>query len=290
MTDKSLLLTALARNVSLQSGEVDLPTRLCQAAVGILGAMGGALTIAYTEPHRVTLCVTDDRAARLEDLQDVLGEGPGPTAYTSGHQVRTRIGRSSPGAAAQIDARWPLFDEAARDAFTSLAMTAIPVRPHHEVIGVLTCHLRVDDVALLDEAGAQFLADAVGVALLQDPTHLATDLNGPWSSRALVHQATGMVTAQLSVRPDDALALLRAHAYARSWTLTRVAAAVVARELDFTAGHAREDRHFAGGLPAADPSAADVGGPRAEGAEPTETKHQHGVTPINDHNDRTDQP
>jgi hypothetical protein len=40
--------------------------------------------------------------------------------------------------------------------------------------------------------------------------------------------------AQLSVRPDDALALLRAHAFFRSTTLTEVADRVTSRQLDFT--------------------------------------------------------
>ena len=38
--------------------------------------------------------------------------------------------------------------------------------------------------------------------------------SGAWSSRAGIHQATGMVIAQLGISPDDALAVLRAHAYA----------------------------------------------------------------------------
>ncbi len=36
-------------------------------------------SLAFTRPERVILCATDDTAARLEDLQDVLGEGREPT-------------------------------------------------------------------------------------------------------------------------------------------------------------------------------------------------------------------
>jgi hypothetical protein len=212
----------------------------------MMGAEGGALTIAYTEPHRVTLCTTDDRAGRLEDLQDVLGEGPGPTAYESGNQVRARIGPAAGPGRAGADPRWPHFDQAVRDAFTSVQVIAIAIRPHAQTMGVLTCHLPVRDAPLLGLAEAQFLGDAVGAALLKDPDHLATDLTGPWANRALVHQATGMVTAQIRVRPDDALALLRAHAYARGWAVTTVAKAVVDRELDFSPGHPLGERRFAG--------------------------------------------
>jgi hypothetical protein len=44
-----------------------------------------------------------------------------------------------------------------------------------------------------------------------------------------------MVIAQLRIAPEDALALLRAHAFAHGSTLARVAALVVDRHLDFSA-------------------------------------------------------
>ncbi|KRF41980.1 hypothetical protein ASH01_18065 [Terrabacter sp. Soil811] len=240
MSAKAALLAELARTVAAQSQYPSLPERLCRAAVHLMGAAGASLTIAYTTPHRVTLCSTDDRASRLEDLQDVLGQGPGPTAYASGHQIRSDIGMLTPRGVADVDARWPEFDLAVRDAFIGVRITAIAIHPDSKIMGVLTCHQSLETSPLLEEPIAQFLADAVGVALLQDPDTLATDLTGPWASRAQVHQATGMVTAQLHVHPEDALALLRAHAFAHGWTLARVAAAVVQRELDFT-GELNED-------------------------------------------------
>jgi AmiR/NasT family two-component response regulator len=54
-----------------------------------------------------------------------------------------------------------------------------------------------------------------------------------WSARAELHQATGMVIAQLNIPADDALALLRAHAYAHDTTLGDVAQQVITRQLDF---------------------------------------------------------
>jgi ANTAR domain len=84
----------------------------------------------------------------------------------------------------------------------------------------------------LDEV--QFLANALGVALLDDPPSRAEISTGPWTSRAQVHHATGMVIAQLGVAPEDALALLRAHAYAHATSLNDIAAQVTSRRLDFT--------------------------------------------------------
>jgi hypothetical protein len=231
MRDKASVLTELAKAVAVQQRHASLPEQLCRAAVSILGARGASLTIAYTAPHRVTLCSTDDEAARLEDLQDVLGQGPGPTAYRTGRQIRAIIGDRGE----SVDARWAQLDEAVREAFGALSITAIPVHPDGDVLGVLTCHQPADSMPRLEEDTAQFLADAIGVAILKDPDALATDLSGPWASRAQIHQATGMVVSQLRISPDEALALLRAHAFAHSWPLARVAASVVAGDLDFSA-------------------------------------------------------
>jgi AmiR/NasT family two-component response regulator len=57
--------------------------------------------------------------------------------------------------------------------------------------------------------------------------------DGMWSARAEVHQATGMVLVQLHMQADDALAILRAHAYAHDTTLADIAHQVVTRQLDF---------------------------------------------------------
>jgi AmiR/NasT family two-component response regulator len=55
-----------------------------------------------------------------------------------------------------------------------------------------------------------------------------------WSKRAEIHQATGMVVAQLGVSPTDAFARLRAHAFSEGVQLGDVARDVVARRLRFT--------------------------------------------------------
>ncbi len=53
-------------------------------------------------------------------------------------------------------------------------------------------------------------------------------------SRAEIHQATGMVLAQLGFSATDALARLRAHAFVEQRLLIDVAEDVVARRLTFT--------------------------------------------------------
>lgn len=227
MTDKAAVLAQLARVVASEGSSQPLPVRLCQASTAILGADGAALTLSYTEPARLTVCATDEIAARLEDLQDVLGEGPGPDAYRTGRMVRTAVGEDA--------ARWwPNFAAAARAAVGPVAISALPIRPAMDVLGVLTLYQLPARPLEREPTVAQFLADAVGAALLRDGGLKADTGEGPWSSRALVDQAAGMVVAQLGVSPEDAVALLRAHAYADNASMTDIAMEVIERRLDFS--------------------------------------------------------
>jgi AmiR/NasT family two-component response regulator len=63
----------------------------------------------------------------------------------------------------------------------------------------------------------------------------ADDLDERWLARDRVNQACGMVVAQLGIAPADALAVLRAHAYAHDTSLAAIAHQVLSRELDFSA-------------------------------------------------------
>lgn len=54
--------------------------------------------------------------------------------------------------------------------------------------------------------------------------------------------ATGMVIAQLRISREDALAVLRAHAFAHHTTPVRVSVEVVARAIDFMGDNDQVDR------------------------------------------------
>ncbi|MCU1657030.1 MAG: hypothetical protein JWO57_1686 [Pseudonocardiales bacterium] len=226
MTDKAKILAQLAQLVAADNRREALAERLVEACRLILDVDGAAITIENTTLQRITLCATNDVAARLEDLQEILGEGPSHDAFTTGEPVVATLDASQP--------RWPEFGAAVRRAVGSVTVHAMPMRPGGQVIGVL-CLLQqpaVEAPELLD--GAQFLSDAVGAALLSEPPRDegVTD-TGPWSTRAEIHQATGMVIAQLGLQPGDALAILRAHAFADDTTLSEIAHQVVLRRLDF---------------------------------------------------------
>jgi hypothetical protein len=226
LVDRTALLARLARKIAEDGPELSLVTRLCRAFLALVGGDGAAITLSYTEPSRVTLCATDDVAARLEDLQEVLGEGPGPAAYKAETAMATDL---------RVDHdRWPLFTEAAREVAGARTVYAVPMRPGQRTIGVVTVHQNDGD--LPDGDRAQFLADAIGAALMKEPPPpVESELEpGPWSTRAQIHQATGMVLMQLRISPSDAMALMRAHAFSHNTTLADVAEQITSRRLRFS--------------------------------------------------------
>ena len=226
LTDKAEMLARLARLVAAGDRRHSLPERLADACRRLLRVDGTAITLHNTTLQRITLWTTDPAAARLEDLQEVTGEGPSHEAFTTGEPVITRLDEN--------ERRWAEFTDAARRSIGVLTIHALPIRSQVEVIGVLSLH-QFDPVATVPPLdGAQFLADAIGAALIADaPTPDYIEDAGPWSNRAEIHQATGMVIAQLRVPASDALAILRAHAFAHDATLQDIAAQVIAGRLDF---------------------------------------------------------
>ncbi len=230
MTDHAVILARLARLAAANARERHLAERLCEACRLILGVDAASITVSNDSSSRITLAATNEVAARLEDLQDVLGEGPCRDAFRTGQAVATSLDE-------EADRRWPEFTRAARDSVESVLIQCFAMRPGQQVFGTLSLYLATTPKVAESEETAQFLADAIGAALLRDPLLDAglTD-SGAWSSRAAIHQATGMVIAQLRLGPEDALAILRAHAYAHETTLAEIAEQVVSRRLDFSQG------------------------------------------------------
>jgi ANTAR domain len=192
-----------------------------------------------SDPARRELVhATDRRAAELDELQFTLGEGPCVDAFTAGSPVL--VPDLGP---AGWQARWPGFTVAGVNAGACavfafpLALGAIRVgvlglyrsAPGSLSPGALTDVLVCTDVALQlllnSRAGADGHGDGAGRA------HDGWARDGWSDDHARVYQATGMVSAQRGVGLEEALALLRAYAFAHDWALGEVAAAVVGRRL-----------------------------------------------------------
>ncbi len=229
MTNRSALLVKLARLAAADSSGRHLADRLCEASRVIVGADGAWITVRDAGGQTIALSRTDHTAVALEDLQDLVGEGPCRDAYRDGAAVTTVIGD-------RPDPRWLEFSRAAVERVGQVTIHAFPMRPDHGTFGVLGLYLRPRSQWAEPDEVAQLLADIVGAALLRDPVPTAEQgghAGGMWSARAEIYQATGMVIAQLAVPAEDALALLRAHAFAHDTTLTALAREVVARRINF---------------------------------------------------------
>lgn len=209
----------------------DEPARLCQACVQALPVQRAAIAVRVAGSGLEVLCASDGVAEHVEWAQITLGEGPGVDAVAVGGPVMAPD-LSTP------TTPWPTFaTEAARSGVG--ALYALPLAVGATRVGVLDLYL--DQPVTLD---AKDFADAVEVAelvtailLTVGRTGRISEYLGPWWDQPLstreVHQATGMILAQLGVSAREAYVRMQAFAYAQGRLLSEVAQAVVRRELRF---------------------------------------------------------
>jgi hypothetical protein len=202
----------------------------CLEALDVTGVSVSMLTGTMTQ---ATLGATDAVAARIEELQLDLGEGPCWEAMDSRAPVLVPDVRLVEGRP------WPLFAAAAQD-IPAGGIFAFPLRVGAIDLGSLDVYRT--QVGVLEPPAvrdAATLAETVAWAMLQrlltDPRE---DLEG-WErdysdSRREVHQATGMILAQVGTTPAGAFALLRARAFSEGRPVRQVARDVVARRVSFT--------------------------------------------------------
>jgi hypothetical protein len=229
MADHASLPGRLARAVADGPPELPWAQRICGALQELLGADGAAITLNNLTVNRLTWCATDQRAAELENLQDVLGEGPCRDAFGSRLPVSTGMGRWAA-------TRWSQFIPAAeRVVGPHGVLWSLPMRTAGQVIGTISVYRLAGDTLAEPVDAAQVLADAAAVMLVADPA-AGSEIPGadPWTSRALVHQAVGILMAQLGIDIGDALAVLRSRAFTTGTQLAEIARAVVDGRLDLS--------------------------------------------------------
>lgn len=220
------LLARLSATVSGLRGLRTPAARLCEAARIVAGADGASLALAQGDGalERAVLWSTDPTAARLEEIHDALGDGPGFDALRG-----DAVDEAAPGLAS----RWPMFVELAeRDAPLS-RLGALPMRAGPVRLGVLLLHRTRPGAFAYGLDDLSVLADVIAVMLVEQTPADALPVGPAPADRQAVNRATGMVMAQLSVGPRDALALLRAHAYALDATLLDITRQVLDRSLVF---------------------------------------------------------
>ena len=223
----------------------ELARHICAACVAGLDVDGAAMSLLTGSVHRQTLSATAATAEILEDLQFTLGEGACLEAAATGSSVLVPDIHDL-----THSARWPVFAAAVVEQTDVRALFALPLQLGTVNVGVLDLyrdtpgpllgHELRDMVAATDTAMLLLLGSHAGTDLDDESARTGRPLedgrreDALWIDRAEVHQATGMVLAQLDIPPEDAFARLRAYAFAQRRPLNEVARDVVARRLVFT--------------------------------------------------------
>jgi hypothetical protein len=189
------------------------------ASVSTFGPLLGAETIS----------ATDDKALRVDELQFDLGEGPCWDALASRSPVL------EPDFATRAGTVWPEFSRALQ-AEQIGALFAFPLVFGPLGIGAVDLYSR-RPVSLTEEQQeqAQSLSAIVSRIILRNALKRLEGEDDPSPfSRRLVHQATGMVLAQLGISAADAHLIIQARAFSESRPMREVATDIVERRIDFT--------------------------------------------------------
>lgn len=218
----------VVKALSVHDGTELTPGGMCAAAARLLDVAAVAIVVMADGIPGATF-TSHALAETLEDLQFTLGAGPRVDAWTMGMPVAALDLDDSP-AARWLDFCGPAVDAGVR------SVHSFPLRVGAARLGTLTVYRH--ESGPLDSDGyadALVVADVVTRFLLTSPTSLAAQgLDDAFSDEELnaeVHQASGMVSVQLGVSVGDALARLRARAFADGTTLAAVAREVVARSV-----------------------------------------------------------
>lgn len=201
--------------------------RACGVGPELCGVSGMAVSLLSDHGPGLVMCASDPVARTLEGLQSSLGEGPGLHACAGGLAVLENDLETS--------TRWSQYSEAAVRAGVG-AVFGFALQIGAVKMGAMTLyrHRRGD-------LGVAALRDAVILSEIVTSLVLAINADGDgWGPADLddlddgwlvIHQATGMVSVQLQVGVETALARMRGHAYAAGRSLGDVAGDVVARRL-----------------------------------------------------------
>ena len=231
-------LDLLARIVD-PGGELDTQ-RLCDVCAEVTSATGAGIMLMSGDIPRGSVCTTDSVSALVEQLQYDLGEGPCVDAY---HQDRPVL---EPNLRDPISPRWPAFTEPAVEAGVR-AIFGFPLRVGAVRLGSLNLYRDATGPLTDDQQADALLMSGIvaqALMLLQADAPAGTvsaELEANADFQYVVHQASGMVAAQLDVSVVQALIRLRAHAFGNDRALMEVAHDVVDRRLRFDAQSGEKD-------------------------------------------------
>ncbi|MCA2211734.1 GAF and ANTAR domain-containing protein [Jidongwangia harbinensis] len=210
----------------------DYLQRVCRTAAETLSASGTGISVLTDDGVRGVCAASDPHCEQIEELQFVLGEGPCIDAFEARRPVL--IPDLTDGSAA----RWPMYGPAAH-AGGFCAVFAFPLQMGAARLGALDV-LRDHPGPLSDEqlSDAMVFADITMEALLdQHEASSGAGVADEIEHRAEIFQAQGMVMVQIGGTIGEAMARMRAHAYAENRGMGEIARDVLNRKLQFSRDH-----------------------------------------------------
>jgi hypothetical protein len=202
---------------------------LAHAFTRLLPVTGASISTLGPALSAETVSATDPRAERLDELQFDLGEGPCWDA------VATRQPVLEPDLVGRTDTPWPAFSAAAAGENIG-ALFAFPLVFGPIDIGAIDLYSTDPLVLTLAQQRQMLGLSARTSRIVLRHAIQASEIarEGSPLSRREIHQATGMVLAQLGTTAADAYLLIQARAFAEDRSMQEVAADVVERRLRFT--------------------------------------------------------
>jgi hypothetical protein len=186
----------------------------------VCGVPSAALILVGSDRSQLAIATSDEPSRAVGELEFVLGEGPATDAVVLGEPVLA-VGR-------ELVERWP----GVGPALAGLGLGAVQAVPisggsPESCLGALSVFggrpAPQDRVAECAEG----LVGAVLLGADADP-----ELYGDLDHRAVVHQAAGMLAVRLSRPVTDALALIKARAWAEGSTAGAIAERIVNEGLE----------------------------------------------------------
>ncbi|MCP2032511.1 hypothetical protein L1277_002614 [Okibacterium sp. HSC-33S16] len=216
--------------VSATEADTGIGQKLTAPFLELLPITGVALAVLDREKKASVIHISDATAGRLEEAHFDLGAGPLFECFTTMRPVLIP--------SVSDEDRWPFFLSQASELNVN-AIFVFPLILGAACVGTVLCYRTtagpLDDDSV--EVGAA-LARAVSAPALRQAISLAGDEKSregtPIEMRREVHQATGMMLAQLDIDATEALARMRAYAFSQGLSLRDVARDVVNRRLNFS--------------------------------------------------------
>ncbi|MEU7485407.1 GAF domain-containing protein [Streptomyces sp. NPDC042319] len=207
-----------ARRLMARSGPQDTRPLFMSVVADACGTDSAALTLVGSDQSQLAVAASDEGSRAAQDLEYVLGEGPGTDAAADRRRI-SAAGRS-------LERFWPLYGPAV----TALGfgeVIAVPLKTPGGCLGSLAVFDPRPGTATTTVVAD--ITEALVRSMLLGPD-ADPEFYGGTDHRDAVHQAAGMVSVQERCPVKDALALIKARAYADGTPVNVMAERIVSGE------------------------------------------------------------